>query len=107
MDFDDVAKQLNQIDKKITTAVQAVERDERASPALQAVVKEFERKAHKAVADLDEAKEPVREHIVELEQAGDSAKRAASAEREISDTTRQVVLDAHTDVCKLKADTAA
>ena len=65
---------------------------------LVAVVNEFAKKAGKAAASRDE-----RVAIIELEQAGDSAKAAAEADRDASEATRQAVLDAHLSICMLKA----
>ena len=49
--------------------------DKAASPVLVAVVNEFAKKAEKAIASSDE-----RMAVIELEQAGDSAKAAAEAD---------------------------
>lgn len=105
MDLQEVANRLTEIDKEIAAAVGAVENDGRGSPALRAVVKEFGRKSQEALADLDNADEPLREHIVELEQAGDSAARAAEAEEKIDGDTRRLISAAHADISALKAET--
>jgi hypothetical protein len=42
--------------------------------------------------------------VIELEQAGDSAKAAAEADPGITDATRQAVLDAHLAICILKTE---
>jgi len=44
-----------------------------------------------------------RDAVVELKQAGDSAKAAAEADRDASEATRQAVLDAHLSICMLKS----
>ena len=44
-----------------------------------------------------------REAVVELEQAGDSAKAAAEADSGAGEATRQAVLDAHLSICMLKS----
>jgi hypothetical protein len=41
--------------------------------------------------------------VVELEQAGDSAKAAAEADTGLSSEARESVLAAHLAICKLKA----
>lgn len=107
MDLNQVTKRLAEIDREISSAVEALEADKNASPALQAVVKEFERKSRKALSDVEVANEPLREHIVELEQAGDSAKQAAAADETINDDTRERIFRAHADICHLKSNTAA
>jgi hypothetical protein len=82
----------------IDEARQLVGDDPGASPVLVAVVTEFANKAAKATAAADE-----REAVIELEQAGDSAKAAAEADAAISDAARQAVLDAHLAICIAKA----
>ena len=62
-----------------------------------AVVNEFASKAEKAVHHDDE-----RTAVIELEQAGDSAKAAAEADTGVADATRQAVLDAHPAICIAK-----
>ena len=65
---------------------------------LVAVVLEFARKADKAAASADEHLA-----VVELEQAGDSAKVAAEADTGVSDATRDAVLEAHLAICIAKS----
>jgi len=64
---------------------------------LVAVVKEFAKKADKATTSPDE-----RVAIIELEQAGDSAKVAAEADPAVSSATRDAVLEAHLAICLAK-----
>lgn len=64
---------------------------------LVAVVDEFAKKADKAVASSDE-----RVAVIELEQAGDSAKAAAEADPGVSLDTREAVLAAHLAICITK-----
>jgi hypothetical protein len=61
-----------------------------------AVVGEFAKKAAKATAAADH------DAVIELEQAGDSAKAAAEADSGLSEASRQAVLDAHLAICKFK-----
>jgi hypothetical protein len=82
---------------KVDWARDAVQRDEGASPVLAAVVNEFARKAAKATGSPDE-----RAAVIELEQAGDSAKAAAEADPGVSPVTRDAVLEAHLVVCVAK-----
>lgn len=65
---------------------------------LLAVVDEFANKAQKAATVGDE-----REAVIELEQAGDSAKAAAEADPGVSDAARLAVLDAHLAICVAKS----
>jgi hypothetical protein len=83
---------------KIDEALKFVRGDPGASPVLVAVVNEFANKASKAAAAADE-----REAVIELEQAGDSAKAAVEADPAVSDAAREAVLDAHLAICIVKA----
>ncbi len=83
---------------KIDDAVGAVRNDQGASPVLTAVVSEFAKKAEKAAGAEDE-----RGAVIELEQAGDSAKVAAEADTGLSDATRDAVLEAHLAICIAKS----
>jgi hypothetical protein len=91
-------ERLREVRSKIDRAVEAVRSDQGASPVLIAVVGEFANKAQKAVGIDDE-----RAAVIELEQAGDSAKVAAEADSGLSDATRQAVLDAHLAICIAKS----
>ncbi|MET0276484.1 MAG: hypothetical protein ABW073_06550 [Acidimicrobiia bacterium] len=91
------AERLQEARVKIDSARQAVQRDEGSSPVLVAVVNEFAKKADKAVASPD-----VRVAVIELEQAGDSAKAAAEADSGLSPATRDAVLEAHLAICIAK-----
>jgi hypothetical protein len=87
---------------KITDALRQVEADGGASPVLVAVVREFQSKLAKAEKQSIEGV-PGRDSVLELEQAGDSAKAAAEADTGMSSDTRESVLAAHLAICKLKA----
>jgi len=93
-----VADRLREVRTKIDTAFEVVRADHGASPVLTAVVSEFAKKAEKAAGVEDE-----REAVIELEQAGDSAKVAAEADAGASDATREAVLDAHLAICVAKS----
>jgi hypothetical protein len=90
--------QLRQAQEAIDRSLAAVRADAGASPVLVAVVGEFAKKAAKATQADDE-----RAAVIELEQAGDSAKAAAEADAGVSDATRQAVLDAHLTICVAKS----
>jgi hypothetical protein len=91
-------EQLQAARVKIDSARLAVQSDEGASPVLVAVVNEFAKKADKATASADE-----RTAIIELEQAGDSAKVAAEADPGVSRAARDSVLEAHLAICIAKS----
>jgi hypothetical protein len=87
---------------RITDALRQVEADRGASPVLVAVVREFQSKLAKAEKQAIDGV-PGRDSVIELEQAGDSAKAAAEADTGMSSDTRESVLAAHLAICKLKA----
>ena len=88
--------------EKINNAARRVEADGGASPVLVAVVREFEAKLTKAEKHATDGV-PGRDSVMELEQAGDSAKAAAEADAGVSLDVRESVLAAHLAICKLKA----
>jgi hypothetical protein len=92
-----MAERLQAARVKIDRARVAVQCDEGASPVLVAVVNEFAKKADKATGASDE-----RMAVIELEQAGDSAKAAAEADPGVSRATRDSVLEAHLSICVAK-----
>ena len=92
------AERLRDARAKTDEALARVRADQGASPVLVAVVSEFATKAEKAAHSDDE-----RAAVIELEQAGDSAKAAAEADTGVADATRQSVLDAHLAICIAKA----
>lgn len=96
-----MAESLQAARTKIESARDAVQSDEGASPVLAAVVNEFAKKAKKAVGSSDE-----RVAVIELEQAGDSAKAAAEADPGVSPATRDIVLEAHLAICIAKSKLA-
>jgi len=84
---------------KIDSARDAVRSDRGASPVLLAVVNEFASKAEKAAATAEK-----RVAVIELEQAGDSAKAAAEAGPGVSSAARDAVLAAHLAICITKGE---
>ena len=92
----------DEVIEKITNAVRQVEADGGASPVLVAIVGEFQRKLAKAEKHETDGM-PDRDSVIELEQAGDSAKAAAEADTGLSSDARESVLAAHLAICKLKA----
>lgn len=100
-----ISEKMTEVDKRIRETLSKVEADGGASVVLKAVMREFDKKSKKAMAGLKGANEQtVRDHVIELEQAADSAKAAAEADTGIGNTTRQAVLDAHMAICLVKAD---
>jgi hypothetical protein len=103
--MEDIIERLTHYDRLVDYAASKVVADWGASPALSAVMKEFQKKSSKAIRVLKDADDQaVREYVFEVEQAADSAKAAAEADYGLSDDTRQAVLDAHIAYCVLKSD---
>lgn len=97
----DLTTTLQHVQAKAAAALAATEGDDRVSPVLVAVVREFAHKAAKALELTSAGRD--REAVVELEQAGDSAKVAAEADTAATEATTSAVLDAHLAICILKA----
>lgn len=93
--------ELEDVQAKVLAALAAVEGDGAASPVLRAVVQEFTHKAAKALELAEGAR--AWEAVVELEQAGDSAKAAAEADTAAAVATTAAVQSAHLAICMLKA----
>lgn len=88
--------------EKIADAARRVDADGGASPVLVAVVHEFQAKLAKAEQNVTDGV-PSHDAVLELEQAGDSAKAAAEADTGLSSDARESVLAAHLAICMLKA----
>ena len=100
-----IPERFTQIDEQVGQAMAEVAADNGASPVLYAVVKEFRRKSSKALEALEAAdNQAIIEHVIEVEQAADSAKYAAEADAGLTEKTRKAVLDAHFSACILKSE---
>jgi len=93
---------LQSVHTAIVRAVDAVNGDSGASPVLRAVVEEFLQKSVKA-NNAAFGVAATRDAVIELEQAGDSARVAAEADTGLAGSARDAVLDAHLRICTLKA----
>jgi hypothetical protein len=101
----EIVERFLEFEEQSDRALEMVEADSAASPVLVAVVQELSRKAKKAHAPVTDGNAAtMREAIIEVEQAADSAKVAAEADVGARDQTRQVVIDAHLTICLLKAN---
>jgi hypothetical protein len=100
----DVMTRLGEVKVKTAEALRAAEADERASVVLVAVVREFDSKADKANRQAAGGDASARDSVIELEQAGDSAKAAAEADPNLGESARRAVLDAHLAICILKTE---
>ena len=98
----ETADRLAKLQERVDTAVSLAKGDGGASPVLVAVVEELGRKMTKAVGAVGDGGN-VREAVVEVEQAADSAKYAAEADKGLEEETKQAIVDAHDRICVLKA----
>jgi hypothetical protein len=99
----DVMTRLGEVKAKTAEALRLSEADQDASVVLVAVVREFDSKADKANRQSD-GEAAARDAVIELEQAGDSAKAAAEADPALGADALQAVLDAHLAICILKTE---
>ena len=99
----DVQTRLGEVADTTATALRACEADSGASVVTGAVVREFDGKAAKARRTAGES-DAAHDAVVELEQAGDSAKAAAEADPGIGAEAREAVLAAHLAICILKTE---
>src|SRR5882757_2504856 len=99
----DIMTRLSDVKVKTSAALSAAEADGGASVVTVAVVKEFDSKADKAgrISDGDGA---ARDSVIELEQAGDSAKAAAEADPGLGAEALDAVQAAHLAICILKTE---
>jgi hypothetical protein len=96
---------LSDIEEQIDDTAEQLQNDEGASPALKAVFEELHQKTREARDTLKGASEgEIRDHIIELEQAADSAKCAVEAEEDISSATREGVLAVHAALSEMKGE---
>ena len=99
-----ITQQLSDIEEQIDGIVEKVNADPGASPALRAVIEELHTKTREARDGTKGADaRAIRDHIIEAEEAADSAKHAAEAEPDILDANREAVLKAHDALRELKS----
>ena len=93
-----------QLDSRLNAAEAAVAADSGASSVLVGVLAEFRRKFTKTrpAVQADQGSGQ-REAVVELEQAADSTKWAALADKDASVQTKLAVVSAHDSICWFKA----
>ena len=99
----DVMSRLDEVKTKTAEALRLSEADPGASVVLVAVVREFDSKAAKANRRTDGASS-ARDAVIELEQAGDSAKAAAEADTGLGAAALAAVQAAHLAICILKTE---
>jgi hypothetical protein len=92
-------RQLADFEADVERAVSLTKGDAGASTVLIAVVEEFGRKMQKALKSNGD----MRESVVEVEQAADSAKYAAEADSGLSDDAKNAIIAAHDSICVLKS----
>ena len=103
LDVLDVMTRLGEVKNKTTEALRSTEADSGASVVTLAVVREFDSKAEKANRQ-PQGDGSARDSVIELEQAGDSAKAAVEADPDLGRAAFQAVQDAHLAICILKTE---
>jgi hypothetical protein len=103
LDVLDVMTRLGEVKIKTAEALRATEADGGASVVTVAVVREFDTKADKANRH-PQSDGSARDAVIELEQAGDSAKAAVEADPNLNREAFQAVQDAHLAICILKTE---
>jgi hypothetical protein len=102
-----ITTRLADIEEQIDETAAKLDQDAGASSALKAVFEELHRKTREARDTLKGADEStIRERVIEVEQAADSAKYAAEADERISAATREAVFGIHDELCELKSELA-
>lgn len=91
------------LEQQLEEATAAVGSDAQASPVLAAVLGEFARKFAKTRTAIEGSGAAAREAVVELEQAADSAKWAATADPGLGAAARAAVIGAHDTICTYKS----
>jgi hypothetical protein len=103
LDVLDVMTRLGEVKNRTAEALRATEADGGASVVTLAVVREFDVKAEKANR-RPQGDGSARDSVIELEQAGDSAKAAVEADPALGRDAFQAVQDAHLAICVLKTE---
>jgi hypothetical protein len=97
-------RMLEDLERRLAAAAEAVAADAAVSPVTAAVLAEFERKLMKTRDGLVATDAALaREAVVELEQAADSAKAAVLADTGAAHATRDAVAMAHDVICHFKS----
>ena len=100
-----ITTRLADIEQQIDDAAKLLENDAGISAATKAMFDELHRKTKEARDTLGGADETtIREHVVECEQAADSAKYAAEADEKIAAASKDAVLAVHDALCELKGE---
>ncbi len=98
-----VEKVLAKAAEGLTASLVALNSDGGASPVLLAVVEEFYRKFVKTQDTILGSDERLsREGLVELEQAADSARYAALADKGVAADIRDLIVETHDWICMYK-----
>lgn len=99
-------ERIHELSKNLDEVASRLEPGSSASPALRAVVGELQSKAQRAEEQAgSSAEQPaLRESIIELEQAADSAKAAAQAESGLDEENRSALIRVHSEASALKKE---
>ncbi len=103
LDVLDVMTRLAAVKNKTAEALRATDADTGASVVTRAVVREFDTKADKANRQ-PRGHGSARDSVIELEQAGDSAKAAVESDPDLGREAFRAAQDAHLAICMLKTE---
>ena len=103
LDVLDVMTRLGEVQNKTAEALRETEADSQASVVTVAVVREFDKKADKANRQ-PQGDSSARDSVIELEQAGDSAKAAVEADPNLGQQAFDTIQAAHLAICILKTE---
>ena len=80
-----------------------VEGNKSSTDEIKAVMQEFNKKAKDFYTTLSkQSASDFNEKLIEVEQAADSAKRAAKKSSDINESLKQQIIDAHDKICEFK-----
>lgn len=100
-----ITVRISDIEEKIGQTTEQLEKDSGASPSLKAELEALHRKTRDACNALRGAdEETIREQIIEVEHAADSAKRVAEADPSLASDTRDAVLSVHGALSEIKGE---
>lgn len=100
-----ISTRLADVEEQIDAISEMIDDESGASPALRAVIEELHRKTREARDDLRAAdEESIRDKVIEVEQAADSARRAAEAEEDLGDDLLDAVESVHDRLSAMKSE---
>lgn len=105
MQVSEIKERFNHFEQCVEEAMHACQHDNYASPQLADSIKDLDREVHQAhdmVCGAQQESPDLVECIDRLEEMGDNAKRACQSASNISQETKDAVLDLHKEISMLK-----